>query len=72
MRVRGMATFIFNFLFHRGMSPVRIVGLCGALSTALPTATLAEDLPPGATYPVGLKQLEYVDLSQNSRPRLFA
>jgi predicted dienelactone hydrolase len=63
------ATCIRNFLFLLDRRPValRVAALLCALLTAWPAATLAQGTQPSATYPVGLKQLEYIDPHQGGR-----
>jgi predicted dienelactone hydrolase len=60
-------TFIPSFLLRRRAGAVRIAALSGALLAAWPAATLAQAVSPGGTYPVGIRQLEYVDLDLRSR-----
>jgi predicted dienelactone hydrolase len=61
--------FLGNILFlaRRRAVAIRVAALCCALLTVWPAATLAQGTQPGATSPVGIKQLEYIDPHQGGR-----
>ena len=57
----------FRLLIHRRAVALQVAALCCALLMAWLAATLAQGTRGGAAFPVGIKQLDYVDPHERGR-----
>src|SRR5262249_24340362 len=69
MRNHDVPGFTRKFLlsFHRRAVAARGVALCCMLLAASPAATLAQSPQGGATSPVGIREIEYIDPHDGGR-----
>src|SRR5262249_25789558 len=69
MRNHDVPGFTRKFLlsFHRRAVAARRVALCCMLLAASPAATLAQSPQGGATSPVGIREIEYIDPHDGGR-----
>src|SRR5262249_12225581 len=71
MRNNDVPGFIRKFLlsFLRRAGDTRRVALCCMLLAVSPAATLAQDTQGGASFPVGIREIEYIGPPEGGRPR---
>src|SRR5262245_11272669 len=69
MRNHDVPGFIRKFLLFvlRRAGDARRAFLCATLLAASPAATLAQSPQGGATFPVGIRELEYIDPHEGGR-----